>query len=144
MVSGKLETSSEPFEKLNSKKFEDKKMTNNYRWIRGNNGWFFGVCDGLSKTFGLESWILRVIFFLSFYLFGAGLGLYLILAFSLPREDKLDKAHNRKILGVCARIAKRSQIEIGLVRAAFVALALGTLGVAFLVYLALYFVYPKD
>lgn len=144
MVSGKLDTSSEPFEKLNSKKFDDKKMTNNYRWIRGNNGWFFGVCDGLAKTFELEPWILRVIFFLSFYLFGAGLGLYLILAISLPREDKLDKAHNRKILGVCARIAKRSQIEIGLVRAAFVALAVGTLGVAFLVYLALYFVYPKD
>lgn len=144
MVTGSFDHSTDSRDGLMSSNSENTELLSDFKWVRGTKGWFFGVCDGLSKTLGLEPWILRVIFFLAFYLFGSGLAIYLILAISLPRQDKLNKALDRKILGVCVRIAKVSQIEIGIVRTAFVALGFGTLGIAFLVYLALYFVYPKE
>lgn len=117
--------------------------TMNYRWTRSNVGVLAGVCKGLSETFGIETWILRVIWLVAVLWFGTGILLYLILAVCLPRVDRLDQALDRKLLGVCARIASRYGIEVGLVRTAFFVFALVTLGAAILVYGLGYFLIPK-
>lgn len=129
---------------------ESKEVTGEYvgfssdiRWMRSNNKVLFGVCGGLAKAFGWEPWIVRVILALSLLYFGTGLVIYLILALALPREDKLNEADDRKLLGVCVRIGQRTQFETGLVRAVFLALAFATAGLALLVYLALHFALPK-
>lgn len=117
--------------------------TFNYRWTRASDGALAGVCMGLGTALGIETWILRVIWIISALWFGTGFLFYLILAICLPRVDKLDQALDRKLLGVCARIAKRYRIEVGLVRTGFVFLALITFGVAILGYGLGYFFIPK-
>ncbi|MNJ91352.1 DNA-binding transcriptional activator PspC [compost metagenome] len=114
-----------------------------YKWVRSNVGALAGVCRGLGETLGIETWILRVIWIVAALWFGTGFLLYLILAVCLPRVDKLDHALDSKILGVCARIAERYQLEVGLVRVAAILLALTTFGAAILVYGLCYFLVPK-
>ncbi|WP_367276383.1 PspC domain-containing protein [uncultured Bdellovibrio sp.] len=117
--------------------------TANYRWTRASDGALAGVCKGLADALGIETWILRVIWLIAVLWFGTGILFYLILAVCLPRVDRLDQALDRKLLGVCARIAKRYRIEVGLVRTGFVLLALITFGVAILGYGLCYFLVPK-
>lgn len=117
--------------------------TLNYRWTRAKDGALAGVCKGLADALGIETWIVRVIWLIAILWFGTGVLLYLILAVCLPRVDRLDQALDRKVLGVCGRIAKRYRIEVGLVRTGFVLLALITFGVAVLGYGLCYFLVPK-
>jgi len=116
----------------------------NYRWTRSNVGVLAGVCKGLADALGAEAWIVRVIWLVSILWFGTGILLYLILAACLPRVDKLDQALDRKVLGVCAKIASRYRLEVGLVRVAFVLFSLVTFGAAILVYGLTYFLIPDD
>lgn len=115
----------------------------NYRWTRASDGALAGVCKGLGDSLGIETWILRVIWLVAVLWFGTGILFYLILAICLPRVDKLDQALDRKLLGVCGRIAIRYRIEVGLVRTGFVLLALITFGAAILGYGLCYFLIPK-
>lgn len=112
------------------------------RWVRAKDGALAGVCKGLAQAFGIETWIMRVIWLIAFLWYGTGAFLYLILAICLPRVDRLDQAHDRKVLGVCARISLRYGVEVGLVRLAAVLLALTTFGFAILAYGICYFVIP--
>ena len=114
----------------------------NYRWTRASDGALAGVCKGLAQSLDIETWILRVIWIVAILWFGTGILLYLILAICLPRVDRLDQALDRKLLGVCARIAKRYQIEVGIVRTAAVLFLFVTFGSAILVYGLCYFLVP--
>ena len=114
-----------------------------YRWTRAADGALAGVCKGLGESLGIETWMLRAIWLVAVLWFGTGLLLYLILAISLPRVDRLDQALDGKILGVCARIAKRYQLEVGVVRTAAIFFLVVTFGAAILVYGLCYFLVPK-
>lgn len=118
------------------------KTTLNYRWVRASDGALAGVCKGLGQALGIETWILRVIWLVAILWFGTGVLLYLILAICLPRVDRLDHALDGKLLGVCARIARRSQLEVGVVRTGAVLLLLVTFGTGILVYGLCYFIVP--
>ncbi|MBO9667473.1 MAG: PspC domain-containing protein [Bdellovibrio sp.] len=113
------------------------------KWTRASDGSLAGVCKGLGQAFGIETWMLRVIWLVAVLWFGSGILLYLILAISLPRVDQLDHALDRKVLGVCARIARRYQLEVGGVRMAACFLLLVTFGAAILVYGLCYFLVPE-
>lgn len=113
------------------------------KWVRSKDGYIAGVCEGLGRSFGIEPWWIRIFWLLSLFAFGTGILLYAILAFSLPREDKLAEAASSKILGVCSRIARRSGFEVGAVRALAVLFALISFGLTFIIYLGLYFAGPK-
>ena len=86
----------------------------------------------------LRVWILSVLFF------GAGLWLYLLLAISLPREDKVVEALNPVMLGVCSRIAVKTQVEVGVVRFLAICLALMSMGATLVGYVVLYFVMDQQ
>jgi phage shock protein C len=49
--------------------------------------WLGGVCGGLSKATGLDSWIWRLIFLLSVLSVGVGIGIYLLLWIFVPEEE---------------------------------------------------------
>jgi phage shock protein PspC (stress-responsive transcriptional regulator) len=49
--------------------------------------WLGGVCGGLAKSTGLESWIWRLIFVLFTFCFGGGLLLYLLAWILVPIEE---------------------------------------------------------
>lgn len=129
-------------ETMNDNSTTSPKSTPHYRWTRASDGALAGVCKGLGQSLGIETWILRVIWIVSVLWFGTGILLYLILAICLPRVDRLDQALDRKLLGVCARIARRYQLEVGIVRTGAVLFLFVTFGVAILVYGLCYFLVP--
>lgn len=45
-----------------------------------------GVCGGLAKYFGMDATIMRLIFALSFLIFGFGLTIYIVCLVLMPRE----------------------------------------------------------
>ena len=48
--------------------------------------WLGGVCGGLARTYGLESWLWRLIFVLFVLTFGFGVLIYLLLWVFVPEE----------------------------------------------------------
>lgn len=114
------------------------------QWIRSKDGIIAGVCSGLSRQLGLNPWILRACWLASVLFFGTGVLAYMILAFALPREDQLIEARQNRFLGVCARISRKTGMDIGLVRALTIMLGLFSLGSTMVGYIVLYFVLPAE
>lgn len=112
------------------------------RWLRSENGAIFGVCKGLAETLDISVGAVRLIWVASVLFLGLGLGIYILLALSLPRRDRLYQAYQPKLLGVCAYIAKRSKVEVGLVRLVALILLFASFGVTLLVYIVAYMLLP--
>jgi len=110
------------------------------KWVRAKDGAIFGVCKGLARTLDIPVGVFRLVWILSILFFGAGIGLYLMLAISLPREDKAIEALDPWLLGVCAKIALRTDVEVGVVRFLTISFALMSMGAAVLGYVILYFI----
>jgi len=110
------------------------------KWVRSADGALCGVCKGLANTLGISVGVFRLLWIFSVLFFGAGLALYFMLAISLPREDKLAQALEPWILGVCAKISLRTNLEIGIVRFLAICLALLSFGATIVGYFVLYFV----
>ena len=51
--------------------------------------WLGGVCGGIAKASGVESWIWRLVFALFTISFGFGLVIYILLWIFVPEEDDL-------------------------------------------------------
>lgn len=58
---------------------------NNLRRSR-TDSWIGGVCGGIARTTGVESWIWRLIFFVLFLFGGTGVLLYVLLWIFVPSE----------------------------------------------------------
>jgi phage shock protein PspC (stress-responsive transcriptional regulator) len=110
------------------------------KWVRAKDGAIFGVCKGLAKTLDLPVGIVRLCWLLSVLFLCVGAGIYILLAITLPREDKIVEAQEPWILGVCTKIAQRTEIEVGAVRFLAMAMAIMSGGGVLLAYLILYFV----
>ena len=112
-----------------------------WRWVRADDGIIGGVCLGLARQFDLNPWVLRVILLASALLFfGSGLLFYIACLISFPRSDRMDQAHDKMVLGVCARIGKRGDVEVGLARLIALFLLFTTLGTAIVGYIVLHYV----
>lgn len=48
--------------------------------------WLGGVCGGIARSTGLDSWIWRLIFVVLFLAFGSGIFLYILLWIFVPEE----------------------------------------------------------
>ena len=110
------------------------------KWVRAQDGVIFGVCKGLANAFDIPVGVFRLLWILSVLFLGAGVWLYILLAISLPREDKLIQALSAKVFGVCARIAAKTQVEVGVVRFLAICLGLMSMGATVVGYIILYFV----
>jgi phage shock protein C len=53
------------------------------RLVKGDKK-LFGVCSGLANYFDMDPTVVRVLFLIAFFGFGAGLLLYIILAVVMP------------------------------------------------------------
>ena len=53
--------------------------------------WLGGVCGGLAKVTGVESWIWRLLFVLFVCTFGFGLAIYILLWIFVPDEELIGK-----------------------------------------------------
>lgn len=111
-----------------------------FRWVRSDNGVFAGICQEIADRTKTDPLIARIILLISMMFFGIGFIPYIYLWIALPKRSQLDQATTRKILGVCASIAKRSGYDVGLVRLAALVLATLTFGTALMVYMIIYVV----
>jgi phage shock protein PspC (stress-responsive transcriptional regulator) len=79
--------------------------------------------------------------------FRFGLLIYVILAFSLPKDTDLKSAYEPKLLGVCLRIAQKYYWEVGIVRTIFASCLLLSIipsfGTTLLIYFVLHFFLPQ-
>lgn len=110
------------------------------KWVRASDGAIFGVCKGLARTLDVPVGLFRLLWLGSVIFLGAGIWLYLMLAISLPREDKAVQALEPWILGVCSRLALRTNLEVGIVRFLAICLAFLSMGATLIGYIVLYFV----
>ncbi len=110
------------------------------KWVRAQDGAVLGVCKGLARSLDISVGVFRLLWLISVLFLGAGFWLYILLAISLPREDKTIQALDSKLLGVCAKIAVRTQLEIGIVRFLTICLSLISFGATIVGYVVLYFV----
>jgi phage shock protein PspC (stress-responsive transcriptional regulator) len=113
------------------------------KFYRSKNGFLAGICSGLSESFGFNVTAMRLLWIAALCFYGFGLALYVMLAVSLPRQDRLEQAFNRRLLGVCGKIARKMCWEVGLVRFATILLAFGSFGFAVLAYIVLYFSFEE-
>ncbi len=113
-------------------------------WVRSNDGIIAGVCEGVGNAFEMDPWLIRIVWLASIALFGTGLLIYAVLAFTLPRADEENQGYNKRFMGVCHRLSINTGMEIGLVRALTVFLGLGSLGTTFIGYIILHFVIPDS
>lgn len=112
-----------------------------YSWMRAEDGMIGGVCKGLARQFDMDPWLMRLIWIAAVLFFGLGVGLYIVFWICLPRHDRMvAEGPQKMILGVCARLHKRGDIELGLARILAVLLFLGSGGAAIVGYIILYFI----
>ena len=109
-------------------------------FVRSIDGYFAGVCQGVAERFGVDPWVIRLLWIISVFAFGTGVFLYVLMALILPREDRLNDYDQDKILGVCRRISMRTGFDLGLVRLLTFMFGLVSLGTACIVYLIAHFV----
>lgn len=108
------------------------------KWTRAKDGALFGVCKGVARATDLPVGMVRLAWILCVLLGGVGIGVYILLAISLPREDNTAQASKPRLLGVCANFSKRTQLEVGIVRFLCLAVFLCSLGLGAVLYLAGY------
>jgi phage shock protein PspC (stress-responsive transcriptional regulator) len=89
----------------------------------------------------MTPWVVRLLWVLAaLCTFGFVLLLYICCVIALPREDRTEQAREKMVLGVCARIDARGDIEVGLARLIALVLLLSTGGAAIIGYIVLHFV----
>lgn len=114
------------------------------KWVRASDGAIFGVCKGVARALDIPVGVVRLLWIFSVLFLGAGVLFYLMLAISLPREDKAVQALEPWILGVCSKIALRSNLEVGIVRFLTICVAFLSMGATIVGYVVLYFVLDEN
>jgi phage shock protein PspC (stress-responsive transcriptional regulator) len=113
------------------------------KFVRSQNGILAGVLEGLANSFKIDATVLRLCWIGLILFFGTGVFLYLVLAFILPREDKLMDFEKPKVLGVCYRISENYGYELGIVRLMVFSSFFLSFGAAFLLYVGAFFLLPE-
>ena len=104
-------------------------------FYRSDDGAIAGVCKGLSEILDIDLGLLRLGFLISILFGGCGFFAYLALAFALPRKDRLSSAYEPKVLGVCSLLARKLDIDVGIIRFLAILSPLWSLGGSILVYI---------
>lgn len=113
-------------------------------WVRSDKGWVAGVCRGLAERFDLNPMGVRALWLVSILFFGFGFLFYFICALCLPVEGHEQSVQEPKFLGVCYRIAKKFDLDVGLLRILTVVIALGSVGTTMIAYVIIHFLIPKS
>lgn len=116
----------------------------NFRWVRSQDSALFGVCKGIAKATQTPVGLVRAVWLVCVLFGGIGIGAYILLAISLPREDQVYQSMQPRFLGVCARLAKRMDVEPGVVRFFSICLLFASLGLTAVLYVIGYFVFENQ
>lgn len=106
-------------------------------FYRSEDGVIAGVCKGLGEILEVDAGIVRIGFILFLIVGGGGLFAYFALALALPRKDRLAEAYEPKVLGVCSILARKFDIDVGIVRFLSIASLVCSLGITLIFYVVL-------
>ncbi len=113
------------------------------QWVRSEDGWLAGVCQGFGQQFGVNAGAVRLLWLFSVLFFGVGVFLYFLCAFLMPVEGRESSVNQPKILGVCLRLAQRFEVDVVPVRIVAVFALLGSFGMVLFLYFVLHFLLPN-
>lgn len=113
-------------------------------WRRASDGVVAGVCTGAARQLDMPVWAVRLGWLVAVLCFGTGLFFYVAFWIALPREDDPDDGLRSRFLGVCARIGRRGDADVGLARLIALALLFLSGGSALVGYLVLWFLLPDN
>ncbi len=116
----------------------------NLKWVRAEDGIIGGVCLGFSRQMNVDPWLIRLVWLAALLIFGTGVLAYILCVLALPRTDRLETAYDKKVLGVCARLARRGNTEVGLIRLLALIILVVTGGLAVIAYFILHFTLPEN
>lgn len=120
-------------------------MTNSTaKWVRAEDGIIGGVCLSLARELQLDPWLVRVAWLMSVFVLGTGILAYVACVIALPRTDRLEAANESMILGVCLRLSKRQNMDIGLMRLLAIVTLFVSCGGAIFGYILLHFFVPDS
>ncbi len=114
------------------------------RFMRSANGVYRGVFAGAAREINVSANFLRALWLLSIFGFGVGLFFYLVLGYTLPREDKLEEYEKPKALGGCVKVAKKTNLDLGLVRVITVFLFFASFGSSLVAYVLVALLIKED
>ncbi len=114
------------------------------RFMRSANGVYRGVFAGAAREFNVSANFLRALWLLSIFGFGVGLFFYLVLGYTLPREAKLEEYEKPKALGGCVKVAKKTNLDLGLVRVITVFLFFASFGSSLVAYVLVALLIKED
>ncbi len=117
--------------------------TTNLKWVRAEDGIIGGICLQLARELKIDPWLVRAAWLMTVCIFGTGLLAYIALIIALPRTDRLDKANEKMVLGVCLRLSQRGDLEVGLARLIALLLLVISCGAVIVGYFILHFLLPK-
>jgi phage shock protein PspC (stress-responsive transcriptional regulator) len=113
-----------------------------------------GVCAGIANYFGIDMMIPRILFLVTFLMFGTGILVYIIMWIVIPEGGKDETttqtqvkrlfrdSENSRVGGVCAGIAEYVSIDAVWLRLGFL-IALFVFGTGFLAYIILWIAIPQ-
>jgi len=117
---------------------------NTMKWVRSDDGALFGVCKGLAQSMDMSVGLVRLLAVLLFLCFGFGVGVYILLAIALPKRSQSEQARKKRLLGVCAYLAKKSDLEVGFVRFVALILLFASFGLTIVAYVIAYMMLPDE
>lgn len=101
----------------------------------------YGICSGLSSSFGVPAIFIRSIFLILLFFGGFGLIIYSLLYFSVADSDHDKKYNKKKILGTSYLLSKFFNMDLSIIRvfSIFTCIMSGIIPFLFLYYIT-YFV----
>lgn len=111
---------------------------------RSPQGWMAGVCAGVAKRLDVPVGLVRLLWIGSIFFLGVGFLFYFICAVCLPLEGFEHRADEPKFLGVCYRLSKRFDLDLGLLRVLAVLVTLGSVGTSLLAYVVIHLLVPHQ
>lgn len=116
---------------------------NTNRFLRPK-GVIKGVCAALARDLGFDVVLVRIAW-LVFLCFGVGFVAYILCWIAFPSEADPTMGKGKRILGVCAAIAKRSQQPVAVIRLIALVLLFVSVGAVLVAYgLALLVIPPEE
>lgn len=76
---------------------------------------FFGLCSGLEDSFGVNRWLLRLLFLALTMFGGFGIVIYLLVVIALSKKNS-PKIHQKRVFGLCLSLSQRYGWDISVLR----------------------------
>lgn len=110
--------------------------------VRGDKA-IAGVCSGLARDLQVDVILVRV-FWLFFACFGVGFIAYLLCWIAFPHQSDPVLGREKRVLGVCLEIAKRTSQPVGLIRLAALGLLFVSVGSVLVGYILAVLILPPE